>query len=237
MRKLLISTTILILLPNLLALNGFGFFQSRVQTESENKPKVAPYAEQVLRFQVLSSALNSNSAYFDISKELDLTEFQTRELSQKLSHYFIASQGAQIKLNSAAIQAKSENRPSMLDDEKKAYEKLMIGLVEETEKSLTEILLPHQVTRLGQVSFQMQMARNHNAKGAFVLLPIVESLDTVSDREKASFREKVKKLEKEYKDDLVSLRKKYESALWEEVSPEVRKQLEEKMGDLVYEDR
>ncbi len=200
------------------------------------QPEIAPYAEGVLRLELMSSALNNMQGYSKVASELELVPQQKQEIMPALSEFNSEYTKSVAQLSQAAVAAHAAKDSDSLKAAKEQHEKEMADLVSAAEKKVESVLLPHQTKRLGQISFQMVISRTHQTFGIGMLLPIVEKLD-IPTSDKEAFREDVKALDKDFQMELKALREKYAKAAFKLAPKTIKKELEERIGDLVYFDR
>lgn len=213
-----------------------SFFLMFQQEQEKAKPEqeVRSYAESILRFELLNATCNSGSPYFFLSEELEIIEEQRRQLQPHLMSFLTRSRAAMMKQNNAVLNARKNNDNKAAAKAQGEYEETMINLVAATEKNVSNILMPHQMKRAEQISYQMGMSRKHGVNGSFVLVPIVKELD-IPSREKKKFEKEVEKLRADYVKEVSDIRKKYEKAVMGAIPESARELLDKKIGELIDE--
>lgn len=100
---------------------------------------------------------------------------------------------------------------------------------EESESQLRELLLPHQLKRLEQVSHQVRM-RNSGTLNALTRGKLKEELD-LTDEDVKKLQTKSEEIQKDLEAEIAKLRAKAKKNLLKELSPTQRKKLDELMGE------
>lgn len=156
----------------------------------------------------------------DVQKDLELSEEQI-ELIEEMS----GERGRGGGIDRDALRAELEG----LSDEERS-ERLREMRDERTadaQKKIEEILLPHQVERLAQISAQF------SAQGGSRSLTggsLAEKLG-ITDEQKEKIREKSEELQKELNEKIAKLRQQMQEELLNELTPDQQAQYKEMMGE------
>lgn len=108
------------------------------------------------------------------------------------------------------------------------FAELIADLKSQQREQIENILLPNQQDRLKQVSRQMKMKRMGSQRAVTELL--AKELG-ISDEQKERIEEKSKKLQAELEAKIAELRAKAKKDLFQELSQDQRKKLENLLGD------
>ncbi len=202
---------------------------------ASSKPQISEFAEGHLRLSILSSTLNPYGGYSYIAEELEATPEQKQELQEVLGEFNTFAKIASSKFNQTALDFKNKQDSKEFESAKSEYNSSMAGIVKSAEDKVGEILLPHQMTRLKQVSKQINICNLNQVSGIFVLVPLVEGLDDIDEAAKGEFLAETKKAMSEFEEEVKLLRKKYEERVWKSLPDSVRERLREEVGDIVYD--
>ena len=172
------------------------------------------------------------SALFDprIQKELELSESQVKQLKTFLASIKESQKnyGEQLKkmksqgAENAEIDTKRKDFIAKLDEKKS-----------EIQKEATDLLLPHQIDRLKQVTIQVMMretAKNSKKESGLLTPEMMKFLKIDSSQEK-KIRDKTLELQKKMMQEIKELQEKYRKELMRELTPQQRKKYEEATGD------
>lgn len=122
------------------------------------------------------------------------------------------------KINNQSIQLRGTKLKELMKQQK-----------EEAEKKLKDLLLPHQIKRLEQLSHQVSM-KKAGAANALTNGKLKEELD-LSDDDVAKLKARSKELNEKLEKDIAALKAKAKKDLLNVLSSSQRKKLEELTGD------
>ena len=122
------------------------------------------------------------------------------------------------KKSNESVQLRGKKIKEMIDKQQK-----------EAEDKLKDLLLPHQLKRLEQVSHQVRM-KNSGTLNSLTRGKLKEELD-LSDDDVKNLKDKSKSIQKKLEEDIAKLRAKAKKDLLKELSPKQQRKLEEILGD------
>lgn len=177
-------------------------------------------------YQAYANPLGQSLSYLwgpQMEKELDIVDSQ-RDALTKLRNDTMA------KMRTLYDMSIPDQQERM-----KKYSEASKALGEETEKKVLEILLPHQIKRLKQITLQMQLQQaGYGSSAAFQNSQLVEELK-ITDEQKAQLQEKQKEVTKEMQEKSQAFYKQLQEESREKVlsvlTPAQRKKLEELTGE------
>jgi hypothetical protein len=155
-----------------------------------------------------------------VQKELEMTDEQI-ELIKELGEGRNRGGG----VDREALRAEMEG---LSDEERTAKIKEMReSRSKEQMESLGEILLPHQMDRLNQLSVQ---ASAQNGARSLLNGPLAEKLN-ITDEQKEELRETAEELQKKFNDEVTKLREEMQAKLIEKLTTEQQAELKEITGE------
>jgi hypothetical protein len=138
--------------------------------------------------------------------------------------------------NEALAKMRTLLDPNIADPQErtKKYHEGAKALGEETEKKVLDILLPHQIKRLKQITLQMQLQTSAYGPQAFQSEQLVEELK-ITDEQRAQLQEKQKEVMKEMQEKTQAFYKQLQEESREKLlsvlTPAQRRKLEELTGE------
>ncbi len=146
-----------------------------------------------------------------VPEQKDQIKQLNKDFSKRMSDFF-KGDGGRINLED----------PSAIKD--------FLAEIKETKAAkIKEILLPHQIERLKQISLQSEMKMRGDS-AALTGKKLAEALD-IDDEQKKKIEEKAKELKTQLQKDIEKLKEKARSVLLDELSSEQRKKLESMLGE------
>lgn len=166
----------------------------------------------------------------NVQKELELSEAQVLQLKRLLASIKESQQefGKQLK----TLKSQGAN-PDEVEAKRKSFITELEKQKDEVLSEATDLLLPHQIDRLKQVTIQLMMRESAKAskKESGLLTPeMIEFLGIDSKQEK-SIRDKTLELQKKMIKEIKEIQDKYRKELMRELTPKQRKKYEEATGD------
>lgn len=164
-----------------------------------------------------------------IRDEIELVDDQYK----KIQDFYKARQASIMKEVQSMINpalsgdGKKSNRSVQLRGNK--IKEMIAKQQEESEEKLKDLLLPHQLKRLQQVSHQVRM-KNSGALNALTQGKLKEELG-LTEEDVDNLKEKSKSIQKKLEEDIAKLRAKAKEKLLGELSAKQKRKLEELMGD------
>ncbi len=152
-----------------------------------------------------------------VQKELELVADQQRQLQELQSN--VAK-----RIN----ELRSGRAPDLPKDDGQAREAAIQKERDEQKRKMREILLPHQLDRLNQVSLQMRM-KGQGDMESLTGQELAEALG-ISDEQKERIRRRAAELKTEMEQEIEKLKKKARKELLRELTPEQRARLEKMLG-------
>ena len=155
-----------------------------------------------------------------VQKELEMTDEQI-ELIKELGEGRGRGQG----VDREALRAEMEG----LSDEERAakIKEMRDSRSKEQKEKLNEILLPHQMDRLSQLSVQ---ASAQNGARSLLGGPLAEKLN-ITDEQKEQLRETAEELQKKFDEEVAKLRAEMQAKLVETLTSEQQAELKEITGE------
>jgi hypothetical protein len=152
-----------------------------------------------------------------VQKELELLDGQLEQLRQMQSEF-----GKEIKTKIDDVMKQGGPGKEKIGE--------MINEINDRRKGrLAEILLPHQIERLKQISFQSHV--KHGGLGnAFANKALAEQLG-IDEEQQEALAKKAEELRKEFEEKVAKLKEEMREELIDELTPEQRKKIKELMGD------
>lgn len=155
-----------------------------------------------------------------VQKELEMTDEQI-ELIKELSE----GQNRGPGIDREALRAEMEG---LSDEERMAKIKEMReSRSKEQMEQLGEILLPHQMDRLSQISFQ---ASTQGGTRSLLGGPVADKLN-ITDEQKEELRETAEELQKKFEEEVAKLREEMQSKLLEALTPEQQAEYKKLTGE------
>lgn len=173
----------------------------------------------------MMNMLNNKS----VREEIELVDDQYKKMqqfNQELQSAMMKEVQAMMKPAKSG-DGKTNNRSIQLRGTK--LKELMKQQKEEAEKKLKDLLLPHQIKRLEQLSHQVSMKKAGTAN-ALTNGKLKEELD-LTDDDVAKLNARSKELNEKLEKDIAALKAKAKKDLLKELSSSQRKKLEELTGD------
>lgn len=109
------------------------------------------------------------------------------------------------------------------------FREIMEKAQKEIEKDVSKILLPHQMKRAKQLSFQLSL-RGGGTGRALMGGPLADELG-ISESQREKLREKAEKLEQELRQKRAELRAKAQEELLKELTPQQQTKFKDMVGD------
>jgi hypothetical protein len=154
-----------------------------------------------------------------IQDELDLVDSQKQQL-QDLQKEFSEQMSKNMQ---------SFTKDGFSKEHAKAMRDVIAEMQETMKSKMGDILLPHQMDRLNQVSVQMEMKNRGDAK-ALMGKRIAEALG-IDDEQKKRIEDRSKEIEQKLKAKIEKLKEEAREELMGELSSTQRKKLKDLMGD------
>lgn len=151
-----------------------------------------------------------------VQKELELVDEQRDQIRDMQNSF---AQEIKSKLDGAMKSGTDHNRiPEIIEDINKRK-----------KERLAEILLPHQVDRLRQISLQSNV-NNAGLGQALASKALMEQLG-IDDAQKEKLKTKAEELAKELEEKVAKLRQEMREELMDELTPDQQKKLKELLGN------
>lgn len=152
-----------------------------------------------------------------VQKELELVDEQQEQIRQMQQSF-----GQEMK-------AKIDEMMKSGGPEKNDVAKAIEEINQRRKERLSEILLPHQIDRLQQISFQNNV-NNAGLGNALASKALMEKLG-IDEEQKEKLKTKADELAKELEEKIAKLREEMRDELIDELSPEQQKKLKVLLGD------
>ncbi len=151
-----------------------------------------------------------------IQKELELVDSQREQIQQMKQEF-----GKEIK-------SKIDEIMKTPDSDKGKIGEAMREIEKRKKDRLAEILLPHQIDRLKQVSFQSSV--NHGGMSQALLSKTVMEQLGIDEKQKDELSKKAEELKKEFDEKVAKLKIDMREELLTELKPEQREKMKQLMG-------
>lgn len=218
--------------PNIHFLSTFFFLcifggPSAICAQPVYSPTAATDLVKVIR------QLQSNE---ELQREIEISDRQLQQLSELLADSLSVTRDIVLRMQTETL--KIQNDKQLSEREKKAkigevqrpFAKEIENVSAEVRSEFEEVLLPHQMKRLGQMVTQ---ARYNSGQGVFKMISDLckNELDVRIDNRLENGLEEVRE---EYRRKLRELEEETERAIWEKFEKDERKVVREAVGRLIF---
>ena len=162
----------------------------------------------------------------DVRKELELLDDQVRDLQalrDRLRDRMREMVTQRMREGTPGAEGNAENQRVEF---RERMRKLMEQVNAEIRQEVSEILLPHQMKRLDQLTLQLRMRGGLNALGGDVAQQL-----GVTDPQREQLRAKFEEVEREYRRKVAELRRQAQDELLTVLTPEQQAKLRDLMGE------
>jgi hypothetical protein len=151
-----------------------------------------------------------------VQKELELLDEQREQIRQMQNEF-----AKEIK--SKVDGAMKEGGPG-----RERIGEVISEINQRRKERLSEILLPHQIDRLKQISFQSNVSQG-GLGSALASKALAEELG-IDDEQREALKKKAEELNKEFEEKVTKLKVEMREELMDELSPEQQKKIKELLG-------
>jgi hypothetical protein len=161
----------------------------------------------------------------DVQQELALVDEQQQKLSEMQQRFAKRMQERLTEIHEGGDLLEGGMNPRRGEEIREMFEKFRA----EQREELEQILLPHQLQRLEQISLQMDMKGRGDAE-ALAGDRLADALG-LTDEQKQRLSERAKEINAELEKDIAKLREEAREELFGELTPSQREKLKSMLGD------